>query len=39
MLLIVKIGLDVDALCINDLSRNTDTLLQLRYMEDIMNDF
>jgi hypothetical protein len=37
MLLIRKIGFDVDSLCINDFSRNTDILLQLRYMEDIMN--
>jgi hypothetical protein len=37
MLLIGKIGFNVDALCINDFGRNTDTLLELRYMEDIMN--
>jgi hypothetical protein len=32
-----KIGLDVNTLCINDFDRNTNTFLQLGYMEDIMN--
>jgi hypothetical protein len=35
--LIRKIWLDVDTLYINDFGRNTNTFLELRYMEDVMN--